>query len=888
MRNLKKILALVLALMMVLSVMVTASASFKDVEDINPDYLEAVTVMAEAGILVGTGNGFEPTVELNRASAAKLVAYVAEGPAAKAYNAKCETVFDDVKATDWASGFIAYASDAEYIKGNGEGFDPDGTLTIEQYAAMLLRVLGVPGEYTGAKWYVAVRNNAKNEGLMAGIKTYAWTNAVTREIAAQMTFNALNWVAEGAATGYYLIVPAENLDAAKVALIKEINKTPFTSMADAVVYMTALKLDLGVDYTIKPQTTTAGTLMANYTELVNPAAGEYDEFGRPLANVWKDKDGVIIYAEEVAPVKTYTAATTAKKIAEDLKGYKLGGVKVESKDVLPASVAVFNNGNGHEFGSLSGADKTASAKLAGITANGKVLEVYADQTTKTITGIVWIEYSVDEILASKADKNGTVTYTVGGETYKDYTDEYIAAQAAKKNYLADEIVLNGDVAHEDHVTYVVLDNGVAQVYATEAVEGVLSRKTANGQFLTIGGEKIAVGNAKNATAYAAYEIDMDEAQVFVLDQYGYVVALYTDGTPATVVPTDFVYVLNVQTQDYNTGSDQNQGSLIGGANVTGAKDPAAVASVVFPDGTAGLINLKLTNVSTNPLVPDYEVVLPAADGTVAKDGLDNGKYTVIGGAEIGNWFAYTVDENGAYTLSAVDAKVAQVVDGLTMTKNAVTSFTVGTGKVYTNSATTVNGINFNAVTKKYDTTKVTGLVAAGLTGNVLVVYGQNAKTVAGIYAFGQNVTAPADPVVTYAMIVAMGDELANGTEYYAYINGKLEVVVINNGKDPVNAGLCQLVANTGKLAGTFKTAAHGLSVVVNEEKVELVDATYFVAGTNTCYFDKNCVVYNLTGLAEGTATGAADVVEAGDYVVAYNAGTDSDVDLIFIVDKPEA
>ena len=64
MRNLKKILALVLSLMMVLSVMVTASATdFADDADITNK--EAVEVMSALGILSGSQGKFAPQALLS-------------------------------------------------------------------------------------------------------------------------------------------------------------------------------------------------------------------------------------------------------------------------------------------------------------------------------------------------------------------------------------------------------------------------------------------------------------------------------------------------------------------------------------------------------------------------------------------------------------------------------------------------------------------------------------------------------------------------------------------------------------------------------------------------------------------------------------------------------
>ena len=56
MRNLKKFLALVLAMMMTLSLMVTVNASsFKDDDDITAVYGEAIDVLTELGVIKGYG-----------------------------------------------------------------------------------------------------------------------------------------------------------------------------------------------------------------------------------------------------------------------------------------------------------------------------------------------------------------------------------------------------------------------------------------------------------------------------------------------------------------------------------------------------------------------------------------------------------------------------------------------------------------------------------------------------------------------------------------------------------------------------------------------------------------------------------------------------------------
>ena len=199
MKNLKKVLSLVLALAMALSLMTAAFAAdasdYKDYSKVT--YKEAVDVMTAAGIFNGgDGNNFNPDANLNREQAAKIITYMLVGQEAADKLVTTIAPYSDVAANRWSAGSIAYCTNEGIIAGDGNGrFNPTDPVTGTQFAKMLLVALGYDPQIeqlVGNSWAINVSKLALGDAdLDDGMEEIALSVNLTREQAAQMAFNAM-------------------------------------------------------------------------------------------------------------------------------------------------------------------------------------------------------------------------------------------------------------------------------------------------------------------------------------------------------------------------------------------------------------------------------------------------------------------------------------------------------------------------------------------------------------------------------------------------------------------------------------------------------------------------------------------------------------------------
>ena len=471
----KKLLAMVLALVMTLSLAVSASA-FKDDKDISADYAEAVAVLDGMGVFKGYEDGsFKPTGDITRAEVATIIYRIYTGDVAKSdkfglyatYNK-----FSDMTGAGWAAGYIGYCANAELVKGYPDGtFKPSGKITGYEVLAMILRAVGYDknGEFSGADWALNVAKYAEQLGILKNVaKTTNLGAPATRELVAEMLFRAI--------------------------------QSPVVTYTPAFGYQT--------DKVQKLDQTTLG-----YKNFKLADADDEDVWGRPTTKWYKDSDKDLkydsdetVYAEITAtPDASFNVETSECDICEAL------GVKKTT-----TVVDTYTNG----VKDTKDVTYTATATKAMVGAQGRQLEYYEVDGGYRLVVIDTYLAKVDSVKDEKTDTKGHVT----SDAYMNLT--------VYTNYAGVDYVVKGDdYAKGDYVLVNVnkdTDNNVKIVGFTakqplveivgkaESFDGAQSKLWRNSNKHTIADKDYM----------DAVEFNHDEAQkstikfTWFLDQFG--------------------------------------------------------------------------------------------------------------------------------------------------------------------------------------------------------------------------------------------------------------------------------------------------------------------------------------------------------------------------------
>ena len=191
----KKLLALVLALVMTLSLAVVGSnAAFKDADKVNETYSEAVNVLSGMKVFQGyTDGSFQPKGAITRAEVAAIVYRLYTGDVADKQASLYATYnkFSDMDGAKWAAGYIGYCANAGLVKGyDAKTFGPADKVTGYQALAMILRAVGYDknNEFTGADWQLHVAQYAQQLGVLKNVKNEDLNAPASRELVAELLF----------------------------------------------------------------------------------------------------------------------------------------------------------------------------------------------------------------------------------------------------------------------------------------------------------------------------------------------------------------------------------------------------------------------------------------------------------------------------------------------------------------------------------------------------------------------------------------------------------------------------------------------------------------------------------------------------------------------------
>ena len=593
----KKLLALVLALVMSMSLVTISNADFKDADKI--DYNEAVDVMNAVGVFVGDEKGnFNPKENLTRAQAAKIISYLllgnktAEGLAGSGK-------FTDVAKTSWAAGFVDYCAAVGVVNGVGNGqFNPNGSLTTLQFAKMLLVALGYDAKiegFVGSDWSINVSAKANQVGLLNGLDVGA-NATLTREQAAKMCLNTL-----------------------KAPLVEYDTKgTTVTVGGDASVTVGASKAEFKTSTNKKAQTisnavingTTAYTVefAEEYYSDLKLNANTTDDFGRPCVEWFWKADSIGVYSNSDDLVATYTKKVTAadvytavgKSVSDDVNS---GKAKLVS--YIDGAMTVVDKNDAKNYVTKNDSTKVNS------TGNGDYTEVYVDGDNNVT--IVTIRTYLFQAASDYNSKKDTITLTAAGDT----------------DIALDNIVVDGEdfdiksFKSDDYILVTASTDGKSNKYTVQSIDAaeVISGEVTGYKLdnsATIGGTeynyssttKEGSGKVRGTT----YTVGQN-ARV-VLDKYGYVIAV-----DEAVVASNYVYVSEF-------------------AQPSGLSSGRVVASAYFTDGTTADITVKdrLGKSSKTDIM-----------GTAV-----SGKYTQNAG-----WYTYSKNSANEYSLYAAEAKYTE-------------------------------------------------------------------------------------------------------------------------------------------------------------------------------------------------------------------------------------
>ena len=642
----KKFLSLVLALVMTMS-LVTVSAGAKDfTDDKSITYDEAVAVMSEVKVIDGyTDGSFQPTTNLTRGAAAKIICNLILGPTTAAALGADTAPYSDVPVNHTFAGYIAYCQKTGIISGYADGtFKPAAPLTGYAFMKMLLGALGYNSDvegYTGANWSINVAKQAIAIGLAKGNDDFTGQAYVNREEACLYSLNTLK-----ATMVEYPQTTTVTVNGADVVL---------SSARTEVAWGTALKNN---DGNIKKDGYVQ--FAEKYFPNLELEVGE-GIYGRP-ANTWKNKKSEIGTFTSIDPTYVYTESMEEGDVYKDL-----GGVITDEDEY---DWSFFINGVEQKSGTIPAKNNDDEWVYTG---EGTVTEIYVDDIENTVD-VIEYNYYLGQVSKVKSDDDG----------------EYINISVLSKGAsgLDDKTFYVEGFEEDDYVVFTMDENDdddmvIGEVFEPETVTGTVTRveKDTNTDYGKVTGETYLKMDSDKYVYSEDPAKDPAQQRHMVYD---------LSDVNVKVHPTlDEDYILYMDPNGYVLGFELAEETVDQYLFVKDSDEELSdwVAKAYLPDGTTAKVDLddELNKTPTGTVrVPSItkDIVFAGNDDITWVDN-DTGSTTTDKKDRSnidGLIWKYTVDSKGVYELTYVQVS-ANSISGKE-TQNYVTNAEINNGKAY--------------------------------------------------------------------------------------------------------------------------------------------------------------------------------------------------------------
>lgn len=425
MRNLKKVLSLVLVVAMLASMMIVGAAA-ADTEKTN--YPEAAAVITGIGVMEGDDAGMRYGDTVTREEAAAIICRILLGNTAETLKTTTAP-FEDVAANRWSAGYIAYLKAQGIVSGVSDTeFDPTAKVTGIAFAKMLLTAVGYGkvGEFEGAAWDINTITLANEKGIYATTKAADLAAAATREECMLYAFNTITKVPtvkyNKTFESYYSGDSAMSPAVGPAALAYTLGVTKFNLGISTTNVEDAMNRPV-VTYTLAGKDLASVPVTPNFTvENVATGATLYAKLGAALADITTIKhyvDGAAnaspitkaqITATSITPVAGQGAVTEAYLSADGktltlVTCYEYIG-KVTAIDAKTGVVTLDN-------------DSTLTGIIAGVAVNDYVIYTQNADANAPAHKVVTAEKAapVTGVFQSSKTVYGTTQYVIGGTTY---------------------------------------------------------------------------------------------------------------------------------------------------------------------------------------------------------------------------------------------------------------------------------------------------------------------------------------------------------------------------------------------------------------------------------------------------------------------------------------